>query len=295
MWSVDLLLSMRGTSFFANTHWDFVPAALIDKKYDKPRWTFVRNQLVSLLVQAVLMDFFDTTAQTQTWPTLPRARYPITTLSPLFQIYYAVCVCVMTALSMNINYTALSLCAVALGSPAAGWPPLFDEPFHATSLQEFWTHNWHASFRRVFLVISTTVVDVSKPLISNRRAQSAFRGLCIFALSCIMHLGLMYRVQPPVVLAKDRSFIEGEIMLFFLLQPVGMLLEATLIKPLAVYAFGKGTTGARWFVRAWGWVWLVWTGRYWSDVWVRHGLWGPKERVVGYSLFRGLMHGNWAQ
>jgi hypothetical protein len=226
---------------------------------------------------------------------MPQARYPITTLSPLFQIYYAICVCMMTALSMNIPYTALSIGAVALGSPTAGWPPLFDDPFQATSLQAFWTHKWHASFRRVFLMVSATVVDATKPLIPNRRIQFAFRGLCVFALSCTMHLALMYRIRPPTVLPGDLLFVEGETMLFFLLQPVGMLLEVTLINPLAVYTFGSGTRGTLWCMRVWAWVWLVWTGRYWSDVWVRHGMWGPKERVVGYSLFRGLLHGNWAQ
>jgi hypothetical protein len=295
VWSLDLLFSMRGTSYFSDTYWDFVPAALIDKRHSKPRWNFVRDQLVSLVGQILLIDLFDTTVQSQAWPVMPQARYPITTLSPFFQIYYAICVCMMTALSMSIPYTAVSIGAVAVGSPTAGWPPLFDDPFHATSLQAFWTHKWHASFRRVFLMVSATIVDANKPFIPNRRIQSAFRGLCVFALSCTMHLALMYRIRPPAVLPKDWSFVEGETMLFFLLQPMGMLLEVTLVKPLAVYAFGIGSLGTLWCMRVWTWVWLVWTGRYWSDVWVRHGMWGPNERVVGYSLFRGLLHGNWAQ
>ncbi|KIM25043.1 hypothetical protein M408DRAFT_329850 [Serendipita vermifera MAFF 305830] len=295
MWSLDLLLSMRGTSFFKNTHWDFAPAALIDPKHNKPKWTFVRERLFSLLAQIFLMDVFDTTVKAQAWPVMPESLYPITTLSPPFQLYYAVCVCMMTALSMNINYTAHSLGAVALGSPSAGWPPLFQDPFHASSLQAFWTHKWHSSFRRVFLMISSTAVDASRSFIPNRRARSAFRGLCIFALSCIMHLALMYRIRPPHLSPAEINFVERETLLFFLLQPVGMLLEVVLVKPIATYAFGENTEGRIRCTRVWAWAWLLWTGRYWSDVWVRHGMWGVKERVVGYSIVRGVLHGNWTQ
>ena len=117
LWSLDLLFSMMGTSYFSDTHWDFVPAALIDGRHNRPRWTFVREQLASLAGQILLMDFLDTTAQSQAWPEMPHTRHPITTMSPLFQIYYAVCVCMMTALSMRISYTAVSIGAVALGSP----------------------------------------------------------------------------------------------------------------------------------------------------------------------------------
>lgn len=295
MWSLDLLFSMRGTSYFRDTHWNFVPAALVDAKHDKPKRRFIRERLLSLLGQILLMDLLDTTVKSQTWPVMPQSVHPITTLSPPFQLYYAICVCIMTALSININYTAISIGAVALGAPSAGWPPLFDDPFQATSLQAFWTHKWHSSFRRVFLMIGAAVVDASKPIIPTRRAQSAFRGLCIFGLSCTMHLTLMYRIRPANISAAEMSFVERETLLFFLLQPVGMLLEVVLVKPVAIYAFGSDRAAKTWCTRVWAWAWLLWTGRYWSDVWVRHGMWGPEERVVGYSLFRGILHGDWAQ
>lgn len=32
------------------------------------------------------------------------------------------------------------------------WPPLFDQPLHATSLRDFWSNRWHAVFRRNFWV-----------------------------------------------------------------------------------------------------------------------------------------------
>lgn len=296
IWSLDLLFSMRGTSYLPHhTYWNFVPAALIQPKHNKPRATFLKEQALSLLGQFLLIDFFDTTIKQRVWETIPLSYYPITSLPLFAQLYFAMVVCIMTALSISVPYTALSFAAVALGSSPASWPPLFDDPFHATSLQSFWTHRWHASFRRIFLMVSSAMVDASHSFLKHPRARAAFRGLCIFLLSCGMHLGLMYRIRPPTATASQMTFFEKETLLFFLLQPVGMLLEVVAVKPLANILFGSRVGDAVICTRIWAWVWLLWTGRYWSDVWVRHGLWAPSERVVGYSLFRGIMYGEWVQ
>lgn len=295
IWSLDLLFSMRGTSYLPNTHWDFAPSALTDNKHKKGRIAFMRDQLVSLMGQFLLMDLFDTTTKARSWPTMPFNSHPVTTLTLHYQLYYATVVCMMTALQISIPYTAVSIGAVALGSQPESWPPMFDHPFQAVSLQDFWTHRWHASFRRIFLMVSAAAVHASKQFVTNRRSRQAFRGICIFFLSCTMHLALMYRIRPLSLPEDAISFIDREIFLFFLLQPVGMLLEVMLVRPFALGCCGSNTHRAVWFTRAWAWIWLLWTGRYWSDVWVKHGLWGPEERVVGYSLFRGLLYGEWVQ
>lgn len=296
IWSLDLLFSMRGTSYLPYAHWNFVPAALIDPKHTMPRGTFVKDQIISLIGQFLLIDLFDTTIKARSWPTMPASFHPITSLQPLsIQLYYTIVVCMMTALSISVPYTTLSIVAVMVGSSPASWPPLFDDPFHATSLQSFWTHRWHASFRRVFLVVSAAVVDLLNSFIVNARAKAAFRGLCIFLSSCVMHLYLMYRIRPPKATAHEIIFLEKETLLFFLLQPVGMLLEVIAVKPLSKGFLDSMPEYVVIPTRIWAWVWLLWTGRYWSDVWVRHGLWAPSERVVGYSLIRGLLYGEWVQ
>jgi hypothetical protein len=105
----------------------------------------------------------------------------------------------------------------------------------------------------------------------------------------------MYRIRPPTATANEITFLERETLLFFLLQPVGMLLEVTVVKPLSKGFLNNKPEYVVIFTRIWTWVWLLWTGRYWSDVWIRHGLWAPSERVVGYSLVRGLLYGEWVQ
>lgn len=295
IWSLDLLFSMRGTSYLPKTHWDFAPRSLIAPKHDKSRIHFLRDQTISLLGQIILMDFFDTTIKARSWPTMVQAAHPLTTLHFHYQLHYAFSLCITTALAISIPYTSLSMVAVLVGCPTAGWPPLFDDPFHANSLQAFWTHKWHASFRRVFLMVSAAIVDASKRWIPNGRARSAFRGLCVFLSSCILHLILMYRIRPVGFSAKDMSFFEAETMLFFLLQPCGMLIEVLVVREVAASVFGKESHKVGLCTRVWAWIWLLWTGRYWTEVWIRHGLWRPEERVVGYSIFRGVLYGEWKQ
>jgi hypothetical protein len=40
-----------------------------------------------------------------------------------------------------------------LGQDPAQWPPLFDAPWRATSLSDFWGRRWHQFFRHTFLVL----------------------------------------------------------------------------------------------------------------------------------------------
>jgi len=42
---------------------------------------------------------------------------------------------------------------LVLGQDPAQWPPVFDAPWRATSLSDFWGRRWHQWFRRAFLVL----------------------------------------------------------------------------------------------------------------------------------------------
>ncbi|KAG8828211.1 hypothetical protein FRC19_008327 [Serendipita sp. 401] len=294
IWSLDLLFSMRGTSYLPGVHWNFATKAIIDQKHVKSRSRFIFEGLFSmsgLAAQLLLVDVFDTTIKARVWPTLPATSQPITSLPLSYQLYYSTVVCMMTALAISVPYTALSVIAVMFGSRPESWPPEFDDPFTAVSLQDFWTHRWHASFRRVLLMNSAMLVDATKPVV-NRRRLAALRGLCIFSFSCLLHLVLVYRIRPVGSNKEDISFLDTDVFIFFLLQPLGMFLEVAIVRPAAKTLSAKR---APWITRLWAWAWLLWTGRYWSNVWVKHGLWDPRERVVGYSLIRGYLYGQWRQ
>ncbi|KAF7974750.1 hypothetical protein HWV62_11333 [Athelia sp. TMB] len=283
-YALDLTTSLRGTSLFANTHWDWTPRALVPAPPDQhpPRWVFVRTRFASLLLQMLAIDAVDSIAKSRTWARAPANPHPITSLPLHEQLVFSICVSLQTALSISLPQTMLAVAAVAAGSPPSAWPPMFNAPFAGTtSLRDFWTRRWHLIFRRVFGRLARAV-----PLVP--------RAATIFALSALLHILLMYRIDMHVPASVDptRTLFDRSILKFFLAQPLGLLLEALLVLPLIARLPAGWQTGAG---RVWAWAWMVWAGRYWSDVWVHRGFWEPQERMVGWSVVRGVLYGNWAQ
>jgi hypothetical protein len=75
---------------------------------------------------------------------------------------------------------------------------------------------------------------------------------------------------------------------FFFSQPLGLFIKFVLIFPL----MEKLSDEARLTIwRMFVWSWLLWSGRFWGDVWVRRGF--VDERMVGWSLVRGVLVGEW--
>ena len=55
--------------------------------------------------------------------------------------------------SVQMYYDLATIPAVlVLGQDPSQWPPLFDSPWRATSLSNFWGRRWHQFFRHTFLV-----------------------------------------------------------------------------------------------------------------------------------------------
>jgi hypothetical protein len=114
--------------------------------------------------------------------------------------------------------------------------------------------------------------------------RKTLRAALIFLLSGVFHLLLMYRLTTSETHLHP-TFFDRSTLLFFLSQPVALLIERTVIEPLA--------GGNVWVTRCWAWAWLLFSGRWWADVWVRRGSWDHAEQVVGYSVVRGLLKGQW--
>ena len=107
----------------------------------------------------------------------------------------------------------------------------------------------------------------------------------------------MYRLDLDIRGAANahpkKTFLDPAILKFFLVQPLGLAVEALVVVPLARVVFSEDEERQGWMTRAWTWSFMLWAGRYWSHVWVHRGLWQPEEKVVGYSLVRGLLYGQW--
>jgi len=170
---------------------------------------------------------------------------------------------------------------------------MFDAPFTASSLADFWNRRWHAIFRRVFDRLSNAIFYVLPfpRSVPPSQVQRTIRAVVIFSLSASLHILLMYRINMYET-EYPGTFIDPSIVKFFLCQPFGLALEILVVLPACNALFPKGWQSI--ISRVWTWAFLLWAGRFWSDVWVHRGMWEEKERMVGWSIVRGLLYGKWA-
>src|ERR1700722_5063452 len=294
-YSVDLATSLRGNSWFRGTSWDWAPKALVEYS---PTWSMSRTRFVvggiaSLVQQFLALDVIDTIIKSRTWDTTN--AYPITSLPIHEQLMFATCVCVQTFLAITFPYTFFSCTFVLLGSHPRSWPPMFDKPFTASSLGEFWARRWHAIFRRVFERLSSAILRIlsvvqhtNSPLDRTRRT---IRAIVVFSLSACVHILVMHRVDSTRGEEDSQAFLDPSTVMFFLSQPLGLVVEGVVIIPLCDAFLPKGWKG--FVTRAWAWAFLLFSGRFWADVWLHGGMWGNGEKSVGFSVVRGMKYGNW--
>lgn len=147
--------------------------------------------------------------------------------------------------------STITLIMISNYSPS-DFHPLFDAPWKATSLADFWANRWHQLFRRVFIQLGT------KPLTFFAGRQSGIGLLGGFVVSGFLHDWGMWGM------ARDSDFfmVGG----YFIMQGVGLFLESTILKKL----FGGKVDGWK------GWMWamfwtIVWANMF-VDAWCRRGL-----------------------
>jgi hypothetical protein len=153
-------------------------------------------------------------------------------------------------LGIDCQYHVATLIAIVVfQQPPSLWPPISDQPYRSTSLNQFWSTRWHQSFRDVFIRCGST------PLSYLFGKTGGILGA--FLISGILHdLGCWGMGQ-----GTDIKSISG----FFLMNGIGILLEH-------VY---RSTTGKR--VEGiggqiWTNAWLVGWGSLLVNAWFERGL-----------------------
>lgn len=152
--------------------------------------------------------------------------------------------------SIQTAYEFLTLIGVGIfNQHPLQWPPVFDSPWLATSLTEFWAKRWHQIFRDMFISVG------AKPLSMLIGRLGGVIGA--FLVSGILHdFGLWGMGR-----GAEFSTVGG----YFLMQGFGIILEHT----------WRHFTGARvgGFVgRIWAVSWVVVWGNLIVDAWCRKGL-----------------------
>ncbi|KAI0310851.1 membrane bound O-acyl transferase family-domain-containing protein [Amylostereum chailletii] len=176
------------------------------------------------------------------------------TLPPLFRYGKVAAMTFLCGLglccSFQATYDAVAyICIVLLGQKPEQWPPLFQEPWRAESLADFWGVRWHQVFKRAFVVCG------AKP--ASKIFGRAGGLLGAFFVSGIMHDFGVWGAG----LGTDPAAIT----LFFMMMGVGCMLEVIWQQKTGMKV--GGVMG-----RVWALAWTVFWGSLIVDAWARRGL-----------------------
>ena len=248
--ATDLSLNLRGIGW----SWSCLPNAPMESR---PSHTFFLHTLVSSLFHLVLLDVArhfvqifgsDTISSTVGGsifdPSLPPLhRYSCSTLVTFivgFMIYA----------SMQAVYQFLALFSLVFfcQSPSQ-WPPLFDHPWLATSLSQFWSRRWHQLFREIYVSFGGNTLALLMGRVG--KVLGAFFVSGVFHAFSLLGLGR----------GGDSLKVIG----FFMIMAVGILLENS-------WKFFTGSRVDGFFGRVWTFVWLLGWGNIIVDAWATKGL-----------------------
>ncbi|KAG8909575.1 hypothetical protein FRC00_009855 [Tulasnella sp. 408] len=297
-YTFDYMTTIRGCSWFPDRVWDFAPPyASTYSPPNRSKLAFLRHQLVSLAIQAFLMDVFDVFVKSIDWAQLAHTTpTPVTSLPLHLQIASSLAVLIITMLYLTLPYTVMTTIFVVSGAASlSSCPPMFDSPLESASLRDFWSFRWHHIFRRTFGRMGKPFLQLL-PSSASPRTQRTARLAVTFFLSTTLHLLLLTTLPPlPPSSANPNPqpfpFLDWNTIKFFLTQPLGLVVESALVFPLTEGMNPRIKASLR---RAFAWSWMIFTGRYWSDSWTAKGLFNAdSERPILFSLVRGVLWGNW--
>ncbi|KAF9022345.1 hypothetical protein BDZ89DRAFT_990636 [Hymenopellis radicata] len=210
---------------FRGIGWNFsvYPRPLTPQSRPAFLWSCAKSWLFySLWFEACILAYdvcFSSSSPLREYPYLQRVAetliFPISTWSHIegFYVFYGL------------------IGVFACGQDPALWPQLFDAPWRATSLTEFWGKRWHQAFRDMFARAG------------GRPASGLFGRvgsvLACFLLSGIFHDGVIWGLM-------GRTRVCCSLTPYFLINGVGVLLEAV----------WRNTTGNR-IGGVLGWIWMM--------------------------------------
>ncbi|KAG8951410.1 hypothetical protein FRC04_006181 [Tulasnella sp. 424] len=291
MYAFDFVSSVRGASWYGDRVWDFAPSYIYNYS-GSSRLYYVLFNIVFLQLQYLAGDCFDVYVKSISWDRTNGT--PVTTLPVPLQIATVLFVGVHSILGLTIPATTFAIIAVSLGSNPSSWVPIVPNfPLAAPTISEFWSTYWHHIFRRVWRRVTTGMVwFVPANLKKNPTVVRVLRYTAVFFLSSVLHAVILAGIPSAWADPMPRSFlgVDAGTVKFFFTQPLGLILEAVLIFPLTEGFEPYIRTELR---RTFGWIWLLYTGRYWCDAWVGHGLFEAMEIPIYISPIRGILYGQW--
>jgi len=127
--------------------------------FTKPleRRAFVRATALRTVLAAICFDLFESIVKLSPCASTPDGgSIFLPHLPPVQRYLVSTGLTLCTGLTVVFGFTFMhelsALVAVGvLGHPPTDWPPIFDAPWLARSLAEFWARRWHQMLRSTFL------------------------------------------------------------------------------------------------------------------------------------------------
>ncbi|EGG03107.1 uncharacterized protein MELLADRAFT_109590 [Melampsora larici-populina 98AG31] len=160
-------------------------------------------------------------------------------------------------------------------------PPLFHSPQSASSVAVFWAQSWHTMCKRTFVVTGgKPLVWITKKLGGTTKLQRLAGLMGIYLASAVIHEYLvLVLAQPPHSNPHTFTSLPGSA-IFFMLQPLGVLLEPEII-PYIPKQVGGG--------KLWTILFLIATAHSFREQYLGEGrLSGPLRPLSQWSLLYTL-------
>ncbi|OCH95577.1 hypothetical protein OBBRIDRAFT_767390 [Obba rivulosa] len=243
-------LSLRGIG------WDYGRGQFVPP-FDRPlqRGPFLKATAISILQCALIVDICESLIKLHPGVgpyggTLFLHDLPLYMRYTLSTIVHALAGMMIIA-CVRLGYDICALFAVAfLDHSPLSWPPIFNNPWAATSLHDFWARRWHQILRHVFLVY-------------GGYPGQWIGGQCGMVIGAFLASGFFHEFGIYIV---GRG-LDHRATLFFVMQAAGIFLE-TLWKKFRSRPVG-GLGG-----RIWTAIWILGLGQICTDAWLARGIGG---------------------
>ena len=167
---------------------------------------------------------------------------------------------------LQLSYDLATIPAVLLfGQDPAQWPPVFDHPWRATSLNEFWSRRWHQCFRHTLLLVAYPF--------------SVALGRAGTVIGVFLSSGLYHHIMMVM--------LDSQSEMWRMLVPFGMMAPGI----FAEWAFYQLTGRKVGGVVGWVWTlaWLLLWGNVMVDGFARAGMFASSSPVDSQSPVRALV------